>query len=93
MGRWFFRSTASALDEKISGCRKTSSTSTFRETTTPMPSTGMTGMASRSSLNMAWGCLAVSASIAANGLSPPSSSDAAGVSSMYAPRALKLAFS
>ena len=71
MGRLFFRSTASALDEKISGWRKISSTSTLRVTTTPTPSTGITGMASRNSLNMGWGWAAVSGSIEANGLSSP----------------------
>ena len=80
-GRRFFRSTASALEEKTSGCRKTSSASALQVTTTPTPSTAMTGMVSRSILNMGCGLAAVSSSISES--MPPS--DSGGLSSMYAP--------
>ena len=89
-GRRFFRSTASALEEKTSGWRNTSSTWALQVTTTPTPSTGNTGMLSRSVLNMGWGLAAVSSSISESevpvALRPR-------LSSMYAPVARKWSFS
>ncbi len=67
----FFKSTADMFDENVSGSRNASSISVFPLSTTPTPSTGITGIVSRSILNIGCGLAAVSGSIPANGLSSP----------------------
>ncbi len=56
------------FDENVAGSRKISSISARRDTTTPMPSTGITGIESRRALKTGCGFAAISGSIAANGL-------------------------
>ncbi len=74
IGRLFLRSTASMLDEKISGWRRASSISALRLNSTPMPSIGMTGT-SRMALKTGCGWAAISGSMPLIGFSPvPSSS-------------------
>ena len=72
IGRLFFRSTASMLEEKISGWRSAWSISSLRDSSTPWPavrSMGMTGT-SRISLKMGCGFAAISGSIADSGFAP-----------------------
>src|SRR5258708_35179763 len=56
------------LDGKVWGSRKASSIPAGPVSTTPTPSTGMTGMLSRKALNIGCGFAAISGSIPANGL-------------------------
>src|SRR3984957_16638980 len=75
IGRLFFRSTASMLDEKISGWRRASSISALRERRMPLPegrSIDMTG-SSRISLKTGCGLRAISGSMPESGFSPPPS--------------------
>jgi hypothetical protein len=65
---------ADMFDEKVSGSRNASSIGVRPVNTTPTPSTAMTGMLSRSALNIGWGLAAISGSIPANGLASDASS-------------------
>ena len=74
MGRLFLRSTASMLEEKISGCRRAKSISSLRDRRTPglePMSMDSTGMSSRSILKVGCGLAAMSASMAASGPASP----------------------